>query len=170
MPKFDLSQFETRTKSEAGVPMPLLHPRNITPLLNDDGTPASITLLGRSSDTYRETFRMLQEERIARMAAGIRSTPEDQVQEATRRSAQRNTVVAIASGIGSCVPNARLTAGTSASGIGARLSVVPMRLQVSVGDSAWVAIDDPEASNVAAAAVIQRGVCMRSGAEPAKRL
>lgn len=84
MPKFDLADYETRTKSESGAPMPLLHPRTIAPLTNDDGSPTTITLLGRASDLYRDLFRQLQEERITRMAAGIRTTPEDQTIEDTR--------------------------------------------------------------------------------------
>jgi hypothetical protein len=84
MPAFDLASFDTRTASERGVPMPLLHPRSAAPLTNADGSAVSITLLGRASDTYRDLFRTLQEERITRMSQGIRQTHDDSLNEDTR--------------------------------------------------------------------------------------
>lgn len=78
---FDISAFDTLTASQAGTPMPLLNLRTGAAYLRADGSPVTITLLGRASDVYRAQQRTLQERRADRNARGITLTPDDSAQE-----------------------------------------------------------------------------------------
>ncbi|MGI4796931.1 MAG: hypothetical protein ACRYG8_23345 [Janthinobacterium lividum] len=74
---FDVTQFDTRTASEAGVAMPILHPRTGSPMLGADGNPVTITLLGPSSAVYKTMSRASQLRRADMSARGVKMTDED---------------------------------------------------------------------------------------------
>jgi hypothetical protein len=77
MPSFDIAKLETSTRSEEGVEMEVIHPRTQAPVLNDDGSPVTITLLGRNSEAYLEEERAMRDRRQSRLTRGIKLTQED---------------------------------------------------------------------------------------------
>lgn len=80
---FDMAEFDSVTRSEAGVAMPVLNPRNRRPLLNDDGSPISIILLGRQSQAFRETVKSMnarQALEVAERAASVVPPPPQDMQ------------------------------------------------------------------------------------------
>jgi len=79
--KFDLAALDTKTLSEQGMPMPIIHPRTRTPIMNEDGTPLTITLLGRHSEAFRETLRASQQGRADLTARGIAISDEHRERE-----------------------------------------------------------------------------------------
>ena len=83
-PAFDLADYDVHTNAERGMPMPLMHPRSLTPLVNADGTKVTITMLGRASDTYRDLQRVINEENVLRQSQGVRTTLDDVTAENTR--------------------------------------------------------------------------------------
>jgi hypothetical protein len=60
---FDLSEMDTLTLAEAGVPMPILNLRTRTPVVDDDGSAVTITFAGRQSETFREVLKAIQTRR-----------------------------------------------------------------------------------------------------------
>lgn len=79
--KFDLASLDTLTLSEEGMPMPLINPRTRTPIRNEDGTPLTITLLGRHSEAFRETLRNSQQGRADLTSRGIAISDEHRERE-----------------------------------------------------------------------------------------
>lgn len=59
MPEFDLADVAT-VRSDDGVPMTVVHPKSRQPITHDDGSLMTITLLGRSSEAFREILRQIQ--------------------------------------------------------------------------------------------------------------
>ena len=59
MSVFDLATVAT-SRADAGVPMPLLHPKTSEALKNDDGSPVTITMRGRTSEEWQERMRHIQ--------------------------------------------------------------------------------------------------------------
>jgi hypothetical protein len=78
---FDIATLDTRTRSEAGVPMQILHPSTKRPIYNDANQPVTVTLLGRNSDAYRAAQRESQSRRAAFEARGVMMTEDDYEQE-----------------------------------------------------------------------------------------
>lgn len=74
---FDAARLDTLTMSQVGTPMPVVSPRTGIAYLRDDGSPVTITLLGRASDVYRTQQRQLQERRADRNVRGIIATPDE---------------------------------------------------------------------------------------------
>lgn len=78
---FDIASLDTLARSQAGVPMPVLHPRTRAPILQDSGPdsgkPHTITLCGRNSDAHREMNRIVEDRRSDMAARGIAMTRED---------------------------------------------------------------------------------------------
>lgn len=74
---FDFATLDSGTRSAAGVPMTILHPATGAPVLDSDGQPVTITLLGSNSDVFRDTNAMIRERRLARQARKIATTAED---------------------------------------------------------------------------------------------
>jgi hypothetical protein len=61
---FDLAEYyDTLTLAEEGIPMTLLNLRTRQPLLNDDGSPVTISLLGQQSKTFRALMGIVQSRR-----------------------------------------------------------------------------------------------------------
>jgi hypothetical protein len=75
---FDLAALDTRTKSEAGMPMTLISPKTLSPILNDAGEPVTITLRGRNSAAYKAVFRTIQQRSRERANRGITPTDDEQ--------------------------------------------------------------------------------------------
>lgn len=59
----DLSNFDTTAAAQAGAKLELKAP-NGDPLLQDDGAPVTITLLGRDSDVWRRAERAALDRRV----------------------------------------------------------------------------------------------------------
>jgi hypothetical protein len=78
---FDIASFDTRTNSQAGVPMTLISIKNRAPIVQPAGTPVTITLFGRTSDVYRDMQRDLQEQNTDKLARGIRPNREERDQD-----------------------------------------------------------------------------------------
>jgi hypothetical protein len=78
---FDISSLDTRTRSEAGVPMIVVHPKTRGPVARADGTTVFITLLGRCSDTYRDKQREIAERNAETAARGIRQSRDEREQD-----------------------------------------------------------------------------------------
>lgn len=78
---FDISKLDTLTRSEAGVPMPILHPRTQAPMLDSEGKPVTITLLGPSSEKSKALQRVLQARRAEMQAKGVIMSAEDFARE-----------------------------------------------------------------------------------------
>jgi hypothetical protein len=78
---FDLASLDTRTRSEAGVPMTVVHPKTRGPVSRADGTVVTITLLGRCSDTYRDKQRELNERNAEMASRGIRQGRDEREQD-----------------------------------------------------------------------------------------
>jgi hypothetical protein len=74
---FDIASLDTRSRSEEGVPMTLVHPKTRGPVPRADGSTVNITLLGRCSDTYREKQRELAEKAAEKASRGIRRSREE---------------------------------------------------------------------------------------------
>lgn len=74
---FDISRLDTRALSDAGVAMPILHPRSGAPMLGSDGLPVTITLLGPNCATFKKVQRELQTRRTDAAARGIKLTDQD---------------------------------------------------------------------------------------------
>lgn len=74
---FDLATLDTKTRSDQGVDMPIIHPGSKQPLRDDEGQPITIRLLGRTADRYRQQTRDIQEQRARRAAGGVKTTLED---------------------------------------------------------------------------------------------
>jgi hypothetical protein len=51
---FDLACIDTLTRSQQCAPMEVINYRTGLPMRHADGTPVTVTLLGRASDVYRE--------------------------------------------------------------------------------------------------------------------
>ena len=77
MPGFDIAVLDTLTRSQEGVPMPVLHPATRQVIMLEDGRPWTITLCGRSSDAHRSVMREIEAGRADRLARGQQPTPED---------------------------------------------------------------------------------------------
>lgn len=78
---FDISKFDTRNKSEAGVEMKIFSPVTGKPFTDSDGKEITITLRGRNSRQYKDAQRVVVERRIERQARGVNSTPADLQQD-----------------------------------------------------------------------------------------
>ena len=74
---FDISKFDTRTLSNTGVAMPIPNPRSGAPMLDDEGKPVTITLLGPNSDKSKALLRTLNLRRAEMQSKGIKLTDED---------------------------------------------------------------------------------------------
>lgn len=74
---FDIAQLDTRTRSEAGQPMELLHPRSGAPILGADKKPVTITLLGPNSEKSRAVNREMAQRRADKASRGVKMEPED---------------------------------------------------------------------------------------------
>lgn len=61
----DFTALDTKAAAEAGATIPLLNPYTDEPLFLDDGTPASITIMGSDSAAMREYSRQITDERLA---------------------------------------------------------------------------------------------------------
>ena len=60
----DLKTLSTTTLSDKGVQCFLKNPGDDAPILNDDGTPMSITLLGQDSKAYQTLKHSMSNEKI----------------------------------------------------------------------------------------------------------
>ena len=60
---FDLAELDTLTLAEQGLPMPLINLRTRAQLIDDDGTPVTITLVGRQSEAFRDALKSIQTKR-----------------------------------------------------------------------------------------------------------
>lgn len=78
---FDVASLDTSVKSEAGVAMPILHPRTGAPMLRADGTPVTITLLGPNCATSKAISRQLQQRRTDFAARGVKYADDDFARE-----------------------------------------------------------------------------------------
>jgi hypothetical protein len=78
---FDLAEFDILALSEQGTPMALIHPHTRLPMIDDDKTPLTISLMGRNSDAFRNTMREIQAARAERQARGTAPDPELREQE-----------------------------------------------------------------------------------------
>jgi hypothetical protein len=67
---FDLAYLDTLTLSEAGVEMPVIHPRTNKQLVRADGAGVYIKLLGSNSETYRTVLRRIALRRTELQARG----------------------------------------------------------------------------------------------------
>ncbi len=74
---FDLTKLDSRSKSETGVEMKIIHPGTLAPITNSDGQPVTITLRGRNSTAYKTAFRMVQDRARERAARGLRPNDEE---------------------------------------------------------------------------------------------
>ncbi len=74
---FDIATLDTLTLSEEGVPMPVAHPKTRKALIGSNGTPITVTLLGKNSDTARAAMRRQADRASERASRGIVSSPED---------------------------------------------------------------------------------------------
>lgn len=74
---FDISMLDTRTRSEAGVPMPILNPRSGAPFLGEDLQPVTITLLGPNSNAFRAANRELQQRRADYASRNVKMGADD---------------------------------------------------------------------------------------------
>ncbi len=74
---FDIANLDTRTRSEAGVQMPLINPRSGAPILDDAGAPVTISLLGPNSAKFKEVMRKLQLRRVDMGSRGVKMAEED---------------------------------------------------------------------------------------------
>jgi hypothetical protein len=63
----DLSVFDTQEKAESGVEMVLENPMTGEPLMDKNGKPVTITLLGVDSWPYQEHAKAIQAKRVQRM-------------------------------------------------------------------------------------------------------
>lgn len=68
---FDIASMDTRSKSEAGVAMPILHPKTLAPILNSDNKPVTITLKGRDSTAFTNAQREMNQRRADMEGRGI---------------------------------------------------------------------------------------------------
>lgn len=64
---FDFASIDTKTRADAGVPMPVLR-LDGTPLTDRDGNAVTITVLGADSDRYRAMTRAQVKRRLERLA------------------------------------------------------------------------------------------------------
>lgn len=64
----DLSTLNIDETAEKGADLQLLHPVDREPLLQEDGTPITIKLLGSDSKAYREISREISRKRMNSMA------------------------------------------------------------------------------------------------------
>ncbi|CAB4122368.1 hypothetical protein UFOVP32_13 [uncultured Caudovirales phage] len=67
---FDLPGMDTKTLSEEGVPMIVKKINSDMPLLDKNGDPVTITVLGPDSIKYRSLSRAQVRKRVQRAAAG----------------------------------------------------------------------------------------------------
>jgi hypothetical protein len=74
---FDFADLDTLTLSERGVDMPLVNLRTRAALIDDDGTPLTITLAGRQSDTFRSSLKSLLSRRAEAAARNPGTTDTD---------------------------------------------------------------------------------------------
>lgn len=90
---FDLAQLDPTTRAEEGVEMRIIHPRTGQPVFADDGkTPATITLRGQRSETFRDALTRIQRRNAGLDNQGVVLGP-DQLQ--TQRD-QENTEFLVA--------------------------------------------------------------------------
>jgi hypothetical protein len=61
----DLEKFDVSEKANAGVPMTVINPLDGQPLLDDDGTPVTITLIGCDAREYVAKSKSLAMPRLA---------------------------------------------------------------------------------------------------------
>lgn len=78
---FDVAKLDTSVKSDAGVAMPILHPRTGVAMVRDDGTAVTITLLGPNCATSKAINRQLQERRTGFAAKGVKMADDDFMRE-----------------------------------------------------------------------------------------
>lgn len=79
---FDVKALDTRTASEAGVDMPVLHPRDRAPIIDTEtGANVTIRLRGRNSDTFRTQQRELNKRRAEFQSRGVIMTDDDFMRE-----------------------------------------------------------------------------------------
>lgn len=69
-PMFDIPQLETRLGSEAGTNYVVKALDGITPVLNADGLPLTLKVLGRDSRAYQTAVFEMGQARIARIGQG----------------------------------------------------------------------------------------------------
>ena len=77
MSAFDLASLDTRTRSEQGVAMEIIHPKTRAPVLREDGRPVTITLLGANSDIFSDVARRMRDRNSDRVNKGVRVSPDD---------------------------------------------------------------------------------------------
>jgi hypothetical protein len=74
---FDIASLETQSLSEAGVAMPLFHPRTGQVVRDENDREVTITLLGRNSKAFRDKVRAITEKAQERRARGVQPTNEE---------------------------------------------------------------------------------------------
>ena len=74
---FDIAKLDTQTRSEQGVAMTVRHPGTGLAILDDQGEPVTITLMGNNSEAFRTMQRAISERRQARRAKRIEITVDD---------------------------------------------------------------------------------------------
>ena len=74
---FDVSSFDTRTASEAGVAMEILHPKTGLPMMDAAGAKITITLMGPSSAKSIELNRQMALRRAEMAGRGITMSDAD---------------------------------------------------------------------------------------------
>lgn len=74
---FSLASLDTYTRAQTGVAMPVVHPRERTPIVLAEGELFTVTLCGRSSDAFRQATRLVESTQADRAARGAISTPEE---------------------------------------------------------------------------------------------
>ncbi len=115
MPGFDIAAIDTLNASQAWTPMPVLNLRTGAAYLRADGSPVTITLLGRASDVDRAQQRTLQERRADRAARGIIPMPDETSQQDGQMLAT-STVGWTAEQMDSIVPRLRPEGGCTEGG------------------------------------------------------
>jgi hypothetical protein len=79
---FDLAQIGT-VRADEGVPLVVIHPVQRRPILLDNGEPVTVTLLGRSSEAFRDVLRSIQLRRAGVAKRGETLTDDDLFREDT---------------------------------------------------------------------------------------
>jgi hypothetical protein len=68
---FDIAKLDTFTRAEEGVAMEVVNPRTNKAVLDEEGRPVTITLLGRNSTTARQTYTRIRDRQMERANKGI---------------------------------------------------------------------------------------------------
>jgi hypothetical protein len=74
---FDLTKLDIREKSEAGVAMNILHPKDGSFIRNSEGQPVTITLKGRNSMAFKNINRVISDRNRERAARGATTNEEE---------------------------------------------------------------------------------------------